>query len=41
MLRGREVLEEPLELLEEPLGVHRWLVTPARLGSSDGGSYQE
>jgi len=30
-----------VELLEEPLGVHRWLVTPARLGSSDGGSYQE
>ena len=41
MLRGREVLEEPRELLEEAVGVHRWLVTPARLGSSDGGSYHE
>ena len=37
----REVLEETRELVEEAAGVHRWLVTPARLGSSDGGSYQE
>ena len=39
--RRREVLEEPRELLEEAIRVHRWLVTPARLGSSEGGSYQE
>ena len=42
MLGGREVLEEPRKLLEEARrSVHRWLVTPARLGSSDGGSYHE
>ena len=49
MLGLREVLEEPWELVEEAIGVHgegeartyRWLVTPARSGSSDGGSYHE
>ncbi len=41
MLGVREVVEEARELVEEARGVHRWLVTPARLGSSDGGSYHE
>ena len=42
MLRLRKVLEEPWKLFEEAIGVHyRWLVTPARSGSSDGGSYHE
>ena len=42
VLRLRKVLEEPRKLGEESIGVHyRWLVTPARSGSSDGGSYHE
>ncbi len=42
MLGARVVLEEPWQLLEEARRVHyRWLVTPARLGSSAGGSYHE
>ena len=52
MLRGGEVVEELGKLAEEAIGVHgrrgrgkrrpyRWLVTPARSDSSDGGSYQD
>ena len=53
VLRAREVVEELGELAEEAIGVHRqgrgrgkprpyrWEVTPARSGSSDGGSYQD
>ncbi len=44
VLRAREVVEERGKLAEEAVGVqpiYRWLVTPARSGSSDGGSYQD
>ena len=41
--RVRGIYDDRVELLEEPVCVHcyRWLVTPARSGSSDGGSYQD